>query len=630
MTDFSQEHLVIAINADAMTRLTLAGEELLAAGELEQAAQYLQTAAKTAWLNQPDALAFPGLDAIAAQVADRALEPWPARPEPTGGRERVLHILSEAYAVGGHTRLVHRWIARDHTRDHTVIVTRQATPPRAVAAEVARHGATITSIGTADVPLLDRARAIRAIAADHDVVVTHMHPDDAPAVIALQPGEHRPPVVFMNHADHSPWIGRETFDVVLAPRGDGSLVAQDLRGIDAQRTLVMPLPCEAPATMSRHEARAKLGLPQDAEILLTIAHPAKFVPLTEHSLAAAILPTLQARPNAHVVAVGPRGDSPPWTDVMPHTGGRLHLAGAQFEIEPYYAAADLLIESYPLAGGTVVVEAALAGLPVVTYRPDARARGLFCQEPITDPDPRLHAATAEELHTHVATLLEDPAQAHERAERFREVTTDLHAGPGWTDHLEAAYARAHELAGGGPPPGPVPAFDPADETLPLICRYNLRAAGATAPQEVNTSAFGLQLAAGSPALRARFPAILGKDAAPLPEPFPGVLAAPALEAEAVGAHLGVLRTLHMTGLATSCSLALPRDDLERAFALVEPILAEQDRQAGWELDIDVVPYDGAPALPAGWLAVADAGDPRGWWGAGDVHEVPVPAAAHHG
>lgn len=623
MNAFARDHAHMAEVAAGLQRIADAAAALARRGEDEQAAQYMQTAARLALLNQPGALAFDPLERTLADIAAEALAPWPERPAPTGGRERVLHVITETYAAGGHTRLAYRWMARDAGRDHVVALTRQGEPSPSVSAVFAELAVPVISVGSPETPFLERARDLRGLAADFDLVVLHIHPDDAPAVIAMQPGPGRPPTVFMNHADHAPWIGRQAFDIVLACRGDGSLVAQELRGIPAERCGVLPLPGDPPAElMSRAEARAMLGIPEAAEILLTLGHPVKFTQLTGHTLADAVIPTLLARPATTLIVVGPDATVRPWPEQIAAAQGKLHVVGPQLDLAPFYAAADVLIESYPLAGGTVVVEAALHGLPVITYRPDARARGLFCQEPIADPDPRLHAADPVELHTQVGVLLDTPGEAERRAAAFREATLAIHAGPGWTAALEEAYDRARELAGGrGPALRPVPPLDPEDETLPLISRYNRNATAASPLDVIEASSQALALASSSPVVRDRLPAILGAESAPLPEPVPGVMAAPAVREADLGAALTTLREMIAARVTDRIALTLPAHDIEASMALAGPVLTAQDEAAGWELPVDVIPYDGTPVLPEGWIAVASPGDAT-WWGDAPVHRIP--------
>lgn len=622
---FAAEHSVMAVNADAVRRIGEGARRLIEQGDLEDAAAYLQAAARIAWLNQPGGFALPHLDDLAAQIADLAVPPWPAAARSSrSGRPRVLHVITEVYESGGHTRLAGRWIARDRKRDHTVVLTRQYHAHPAFKAELARSDTKLLSVGDKSTPILERARGLRAIAATFDVVVAHIHPDDAGSVIALQPGRDRPPTLFMNHADVAPWMGADAFDVLVGFRHSARII-EELRGIAHERCVRVPLACDPPAAAppSRAAARQRLGIAGDAEIVLTVGHYGKFAPLTEHSLADAVLPLLHARPSATVIAVGPTPDQPPWNKAIPDADGRLVAAGVQADLADYYAAADVLLESYPIGGGTVVMEAALAGLPVVSYRPAPLARELFWQEPIGDPDPRLHAGSPAELAAHIALLLDDPAERTRRADALRDLTLDLHAGSGWTEQLESAYGRAAELAGGPSPDAPsIPVLGEDDDLFPMLWRYNHRSGGSSPPQVVNASARALELGAASPAIRARFPDLQVDASSPLPEPFAGAIAAPSLDETAIAEQLDAMRELRSIAVVAQVALGLPRDELERAIALVEPILAEQDARAGWELDVDVVPYDGAgPVVSPEWLAIATEDDERAWWRDAPVHRL---------
>ena len=68
---------------------------------------------------------------LASPAIDDALEAIGLRQVPRGpasaggdGPERVLHVITECAAVGGHSRMAWRWIERDEDRLPTLALTR--------------------------------------------------------------------------------------------------------------------------------------------------------------------------------------------------------------------------------------------------------------------------------------------------------------------------------------------------------------------------------------------------------------------------------------------------------------------------------------------------------------------------
>jgi len=102
-------------------RLIAHGASELDKGRNETAAAYAQIAAHYAWHNHPGLFASPSLEALLRSLARMLPNPVPASPRTAG----VLHVLTTALPVGGHTRLVWQWIRNDPERRHSVVLTGQ-------------------------------------------------------------------------------------------------------------------------------------------------------------------------------------------------------------------------------------------------------------------------------------------------------------------------------------------------------------------------------------------------------------------------------------------------------------------------------------------------------------------------
>ena len=171
-----------------------------------------------------------------------------------------------------------RWIEADRRRRHCVVLTCQTGP---FAAAVAGGNARDRWMGP-------RARLAPRVAAGAGRAVARagggIRPasaactslDSVPAIAFASSG---PPIVLLNHAGFSFWIGRDVADVVACLRPSSRDVAVTRRGIAPHRCPPLPIPVNAPdAAVSRSKARELLGLPVNAVVLFTVAMPFKYVP----------------------------------------------------------------------------------------------------------------------------------------------------------------------------------------------------------------------------------------------------------------------------------------------------------------------------------------------------------------
>jgi hypothetical protein len=158
-------------------------------------------------------------------------------------------VATSVEAVGGHTRMIRRWIERDaEAARHSIALIRQrkAVPPD-VSRAVLAAGGRIFRLGTRRAGLLDLARELRAVAAGVDLVVLHVAPQDVVPLLAFSGLAERPPIALLDHADHLFWTGVSIADAVIGLRRSGRDLATAARGVAPERSLALPIPVEAEA-----------------------------------------------------------------------------------------------------------------------------------------------------------------------------------------------------------------------------------------------------------------------------------------------------------------------------------------------------------------------------------------------
>ena len=111
-----------AIDA-VVRRIEAAAERFAASGAHEDAAACAQVGSTVAWMNHPGRFASARFEQALHETRPRShLCPYERRAA-NGDPQRVLHVLSEGYETGGHTRLAWRWMLQDAGRTHALAFT---------------------------------------------------------------------------------------------------------------------------------------------------------------------------------------------------------------------------------------------------------------------------------------------------------------------------------------------------------------------------------------------------------------------------------------------------------------------------------------------------------------------------
>lgn len=451
-TDGNADQSAVSADEQCLHRNRKQFERLLAwacrhaeRGQHDLAAAWAEMAAYQGWHSHPGFFADDRLEQLLARIGlattTRGLS-WRA-----GGSDwprRVLHVLTEVYSIGGHTRLVWRWIEADRRRRHCVVLTRHRPPgplPPPLLAATQATGGWVRSLDWRHASPLERAGQLRTLATEFDLVVLHAHPFDSVPVIAFARGG--PPIVLLNHAGHSFWVGREVADVVACLRPSSRDVAVTRRGIAPHRCPALPIPVDVPdSVMSRSQARELLGLPADAVVLFTVAMGYKYVPFESGCSFVSLVTALAlVDKRIEVRAIGP-DDRGMWREAREQTGGRVQAIGHHPEVGLHERAADIYLDPFPVTSPTAFLEAASYGLPIVSFCPHRDRAAVLCADDFTLDDQLIRTDSAKSFSTEVGRLIEDGAARAALGRAAAERVIAGHGPEAFANRLADVYARA--------------------------------------------------------------------------------------------------------------------------------------------------------------------------------------------
>jgi glycosyltransferase involved in cell wall biosynthesis len=298
--------------------------------------------------------------------------------------------------------------------------------------------------------LLARAQVLRKLAIEADHVIIHTYPWDVVPLIALGGSGGHPPVTLMNKDDHVFWLGASVADQVAQMRGSGSRLSQQRRGIPESRCSLLPIPIEVKARRnSRAEAKRQLGLSEDTVVLLSVATAYKYTASGGDHFAEVLLPIVQEHRNVELIVIGPT-EQGVWASASPQAAGRMKVLGKRMDIERFYEAADIYLDSFPGSSLTSFLEAGSYGTPIVSY-----ARNSHDAAVMSGDDPALNGllvrtSTVDEYRSQISRLVRDEKFRTKLGEATRESILACHTQGGWNRFLEELFLQPGKGSGKEP------------------------------------------------------------------------------------------------------------------------------------------------------------------------------------
>ena len=277
-------------------------------GNLESAVAWAKIGAHMAYIRRPGFYTDASLENLLLSIAEKADQDQagsvnlPFKPKDYG-KMRFLHVITESYASGGISSFIEAWIKNTAGNSvHSLITTTNQGEIRdSLASSIVKSGGWYGTVSELSPNLLERAVFLRKIAKSWaDVIVLFVHPFDPLPIVAFGV-EGGPPIIFINHSDHTFWLGSTVADVIVDFHSSGETLSVRRRGTFPSR--VVPIPLINPKHPARGvELRKKLKLIDNDVMLLTVGSDEKFLPFGDYDFLAVIVKILKKYPNAKLFA----------------------------------------------------------------------------------------------------------------------------------------------------------------------------------------------------------------------------------------------------------------------------------------------------------------------------------------
>lgn len=384
----------------------------------------------------------PTLEACLHELGEKTMRAdGSARAASAQGPLRILHVATQAGAIGGHVRMLRRWIRQDADNIHSVAFTRQYgdLAPDLEAAVEATGGA-VHLLNQRPGSYLAWARGLQRLMGGADLVILHTHSMDIIPFIALGGMRHPPRTLLLDHADHIFWLGAGTVDAVISTRHSGRDLCIRRRGVPADQVFLLPLCLERiTRAQSRQNARRALGIAPEATVILSIARAIKYRRVGSRAYADLVLPVLRKDASIKLIVIGP-GTSVDWSEASAEVPGQIISLPETPETRRYLDAADIYLDSFPFPSNTSLFEAGLTGLPLVSFFPFGLGCDVMGADSIGFDTSILRAQSADELTAILSELITDPGRRTRIGDQTRRGIEKVNFGAGWKKEIASIYA----------------------------------------------------------------------------------------------------------------------------------------------------------------------------------------------
>lgn len=290
-------------------------------------------------------------------------------------KRKVLHIGTEFYNVGGHTKVAVDWIKNDKDSLSELLVINQQQEVD-LPENIPIHYLNGKNI-------LERMAQLRQFLEEqyYDVIVLHQHMEDVVTTLALWDIKEKSDtlILFYNHSNFRFSLG----NIVAHKRVnicEGDVIISEKYRYPVEEEVLHfilgdTLASELPAS-EIESYKVELGIEKDQVVFFSIGSAYKYTPFEEQNFFEEWNEFLFTHPNCVLVLVG--CDEIDFRKYCPNLikGANLFLLGRVVNPTKYYQIADYMVDIYPLQTGLGTLNGLYYGLPpILPYKETAMVLG---------------------------------------------------------------------------------------------------------------------------------------------------------------------------------------------------------------------------------------------------------------
>ncbi|MDX9978066.1 MAG: hypothetical protein RBS16_08580 [Candidatus Cloacimonadales bacterium] len=361
---------------------------------------------------------------------------------PSDRIRNVLHIATEINTIGGHNRILQNWISYSNILKNDLVITNQNQncTSKELIYFFNKLGAKLYFLKNDKKDILSRAKMLYNIATNYDAIVLHIHHYDVIPSIALS--KFKRPIMLLNHADHSFWVGRNITNLILEIRETGKTLSKQKRNIPETNQYILPIPLQKKETIKKHEARQILKINQDDIIVFSVASTHKYIPIEGRGINELFLSLSNRYDNIKIIVVGPDKSTKFWQDLYINSNYKVNAIGGKNNICLYYIASDFYVDSYPISSLTSLLDAAKYRVPIFSINNN---NDPYSIDDIALNNIKFKFSSFHELEERIAHLISNKKEYLAYSEQCYSSISKYHLEDGWIIFLNEAYRKAIKL-----------------------------------------------------------------------------------------------------------------------------------------------------------------------------------------
>jgi len=402
--------------------------------------------ARFSWLNHPGRFADGAVENPLFEIGqkiqeDPRLRDWASALEIPAASGN-LHVATHLKDMGGHSRVIGKWVNGDDSATHTIVLTEQQRELPAFLKETFRRRGARVVLLPASASTVVKAGMLRAMARLHTRVILHHNPSDVIPVIAFA-AKGGPPVAMFNHAHFSFSLGATVSDVVINTMNYFSDVTRKYRFPPAALVLALSPGMSGIPDKDIDKGRAKmaLGLSANTPVVMAIGQERYFAPSLGYDFFRTLGTLLERQGQLHAFIIGVGEES----RLIPERfrgHPRAHFRGPTPDPNVFYEASDVCLESFPTPSIGGLAEAVAFGeaFPIPVYGSSENILRVP-QRPILEYEYR--AATEDTYVDYVSGVIRQRERFREKANRLRLGLAELDSR--WPDRLRTLQRQVDSL-----------------------------------------------------------------------------------------------------------------------------------------------------------------------------------------